>query len=127
MSYKTLGPRGPITGVADPTGNNTGNWTIIFNPVLMNFTIPEVYIYKLTVQGALGSSFDLYIENQKHASNIFGNQNDYNDDSDTLIIRPGETLYLYYNDPSSDGTPPVATIFLRYDYQLYGLQTIYKG
>lgn len=127
MSYKTLGPRGPITGVADPTGNNPGNWTIVFNPVILNFNIPEVFIYKVTVAGALGSSFDLYIENQKHASNIFGNQNDYNDDSDTLVIRPGETLYLYYSNSASDSVPPIATVFLRYDLNLYGAATIYKG
>lgn len=127
MSYKYMGPRGPETGVADPTGNNTGNWTIIFNPVLLNFTIPQVYIYKITVNGALGSSFDLYIENQRHASNIFGNQNDFNDTSDSIIIRPGETLYFYFNNPSTDGSPPIATVFLRYDYSLYGESTIYRG
>lgn len=120
MSYGYLGKRGPVTGLADTTGNNAGNWTIAFTPAILTFTVPEAMIYKIQVAGALGSAFNVYIENVQHDVNVFGNQNSFFDDSDCLLIRPSETFYLYYNDPVSDGTPPVATIFLRYDLSKWG-------
>jgi len=120
-SYKYLGPRGPITGVADTTGNNTGNWTVTFNPVTLAFTVPEVFVYKMQVTGAVGSSFDIFVENKQWDSNIFGNQNSWDDDGgDTLKIAVGETLYYYYSDFTSDGTPPIITVFLRYDLNKWG-------
>lgn len=120
MSYGYLGKRGPVTGTADTTGNNSGNWTIAFTPAILTFTVPEALIYKISVAGALGSSFDVYVENVQHDVNVFGNQNSWYDDSDSLLIRPSETFYLYYNDPATDKTPPVATIFLRYDLSKWG-------
>lgn len=121
-TYTYLGKRGPQTGALDASGLNAGNWTVVFNPVLLNFTVPECFVYKITVTGAYGSSFDVNIENQTHDSNIYGTQNTFFDDSDTLIIRPGENLYLLYDDPATDGVPPVATIYLRYDYAKWGRQ-----
>ena len=120
MSYGYLGKRGPVTGLADTTGNNTGNWTIAFTPAILTFTVPEALIYKIQVEGALGSTFNVYIENVQHDVNVFGNQNSWYDDSDSLLIRPSETFYLYYSDPMTDGAPPVATIFLRYDFSKWG-------
>jgi hypothetical protein len=115
-----LGKRGPVTGKADTTGLNTGNWTIAFTPDILATQVPELLIYKVQIEGALGSSFDVYIENVKHDVNVFGNQNSWFDDSDQLVLRPGETLYFMYSNPSNDGSPPVATIFLRYNFEKFG-------
>jgi hypothetical protein len=121
QSYKYLGPRGPVTGVADTTGNNTGNWTVTFQPNFLSFTVPEAFVYKIQVMGAGGSSFNVYVENKQWDSNIYGAQNSWDDNAgDSLIIRPGESLYFYFSDPVSDGTPPVVTIFLRYDLNKFG-------
>ena len=125
QSYQYLGPRGPITGALDTTGNNVGNWTVGFNPVLLSFTVPEAFVYKIQVTGAVGSTFNVYVENKQWDSNIFGNQNSWDDDGgDTLIVRTGESLYFYFSDQTTDVTPPVVTIFLRYDLNKFG--GIYK-
>jgi hypothetical protein len=120
-SYGFLGRRGPVTGIADQTGLNPGNWTIAFTPAILAFTVPEVLIYKINTMGALGSSFSVYIETQQHDVNVFGTQNSWYDDADTLVIRPGENFYLCYSNPATDNTPPVATIFMRYDVDKWGM------
>ena len=74
-SYGYLGQRGPIIGAADTTGLNTGKWTISFPPVVLNFTVPECFVYKLNTQGALGSSFSVLIDNVFHDVNLYGQQN----------------------------------------------------
>jgi len=121
QSYKNLGARGPITGALDTTGFNPGNWTIAFTPVILNFTVPEIFVYKFNVSGALGASFDVRVETQMHDQNIFGNQNSwYDNGDDSLVLRPTETLYLMYSDPVTDKTPPVAWAYLRYDLAKWG-------
>lgn len=120
MSYRLLGKRGPVTGAADTSGLNPGNWTIAFTPAILDTQVPELLVYKIQISGAIGSSFDVYIENAKHDVGVFGNVNSWFDDSDQLVIRPGETLFFCYDNPVSDGNAPVATIFLRYDFEKYG-------
>lgn len=120
-SYGYLGQRGPITGALDTTGLNTGNWTVTFTPVILNYTVPEAFVYKLNTIGARGSSFNILIDNVVHDTNIYGQQNSWFDDADdSLLLRRSVTLSLLYNDPVSDNTPPVAWLFLRYDLNKWG-------
>lgn len=120
-SYGYLGKRGPYTGVLDTSGFNTGNWTIAFSPAILNVNIPEYFIYKIQCQGALGATFNIFVENVEWDVNIFGTQNSWHDDSgDNLVVRNGENVYLCYSDAISDNTPPVATLFLRYDLGKFG-------
>lgn len=113
--------RGPITGKLDTTGFNVGNWTIQFDPVILNFTVPECFVYKLNVTGAPGSSFDIRVESQQHDANIFGFQNSWFDGGDdSLVLQPSQTLYLMYSDPVTDKNPPIAWVFLRYDLNKWG-------
>jgi hypothetical protein len=121
MSYQYLGGRGPVKGKADDTGRNSGNWTITFSPNILNFTVPEVFVYKINVSGQYGSSFDIVIESLTHDKMIFGNQNSWFDDSDSLMLRPGENLYFFYNNPVADNKPPIATVYLRYDVIKWGM------
>lgn len=121
QTYKYLGSRGPVQGAADTTGMNPGNWTIAITPAILNFTVPEAFIYKLNVSGALGSSFDISIEGKQHDVNIFGNQNSWFDGGDdSLVLRPTETVYLLYSNPVGDNMPPTAWVFLRYDLIKWG-------
>jgi hypothetical protein len=121
-TYKYLGRRGPLVGALDYTGLNSGNWTIAFTPAILNFTVPQATVYKLQVSGALGSNFNIYVDSDQWDVNIFGTQNSWHDDAgDELMLRVGQTLFLMYSDPVTDGTPPEATLFLRYDDSLSAL------
>lgn len=121
-SYQYLGRRGPILGDTDTTGLNPGNWTIAFTPAILNFTLPEVLIYKIQCAGALGATFNVFVDSDQWDSNVFGTQNSWHDDGgDELVVRTGQTLYLLYSNPTSDNTPPMATCFLRYDISLASL------
>jgi hypothetical protein len=121
-SYKYLGRRGPITGAADTTGLNVGNWTVAFTPAVLNFTLPEVLIYKIQMSGAPGSTFSIYVDSDLWEQNVFGTQNSWVDEGgDALVVRTGQTLYLLYSDPVTDNLPPMATCFLRYDTSLASL------
>lgn len=120
-SYGYLGKRGPVTGLLDTTGLNTGNWTVAFSPAILNVNISEFLIYKIQCAGALGSTFNLFIENVEWDVNVFGSQNSWHDDAgDNLVVRNGENVYLMYSDAVTDLTPPVATLFLRYDLSKFG-------
>jgi hypothetical protein len=121
VSYAYQGTRGPVTGVADITGMNVGNWTITFSPAILNFTVPEMLVYKIQTKGALGSTFSIYVDTAQWDVNLYGPQNSWYDDTgDSLVLRPGQNLYLLYSDPTTDDNPPVATIYLRYDLDKWG-------
>lgn len=116
MTYITLGSRGPQIGKADTTGLNKGNWTIAFPPEIINVNVPQFEVYKMIVAGAANTTFNVFVDSHQWDTGIFGQQNSW-DPTQPLIMRPGETLYFMYSDPVSDGTPPVCTIWLRYDTQ----------
>jgi hypothetical protein len=114
MSYITLGSRGPVTGKADTTGLNPGNWTISFTPDIIDVNQPQFEVYKMIVHGAPNTTFNVYIDNALWDTGIYGTQNSW-DPTQPLIMRPGNTLSFTYSDPVTDGQPPVCTIWLRYD------------
>lgn len=116
MAMVTLGPRGPITGVADSTGFNKGNWTIAFTPAILQVNVPQFEVYKMVVAGAANTTFNVFVEAKQWDVGIYGQQNSW-DPMQPLIMRPGETLYFMYSDPVTDGTPPTCTVWVRYDTQ----------
>ena len=117
MPYQTLGSR-HATGAADTTGQNTGNWTVQFTPQLLSVTVTEFECYKIIVTGANPSAtFDVYIDAEQWDTSVYGTNNSW-DPSQPLIMRYGQTLYLYYSSASSDGDTPKATIWLRHDVAL---------
>lgn len=114
MSYITLGSRGPLTGVKDNTGFNTGNWTISFTPDIINVNVPQFEVYHMVVKGAANTTLTVYVDLAQWDIATYGTLNAW-DPEQPLILKPGQTLYFYYSDPVTDATPPVATIWLRYD------------
>jgi hypothetical protein len=114
MTYISLGSRGPVTGKADTTGLNTGNWTIAFTTDILDVNVPQFEVYKMIVAGANNTTFNVYVENRQWDTAIYGTQNSW-DPSQPLIMRPGESLYFTYSDSIADQTPPIATVWLRYD------------
>jgi|ERR1700683_2117687 hypothetical protein len=114
MTLVTLGSRGPVTGAADTTTKNPGNWTIAFTPDIINVNVPQFEIYKMIVKGAQSTTFSVYVDNFLWDVGVYGTLNSW-DPVQPLIMRPGQGLYFAYSDPTSDGTPPVATIWVRYN------------
>jgi hypothetical protein len=114
MSYITLGSRGPVKGLPDTSGQNPGNWTIAFTPDIINVNLSQFEVYHMKIAGAVNTSVRLSVDLAQWDIATYGTLNAW-DPAQPLIMRPGETLYYFYSDPVSDGTPPTATIWLRYD------------
>jgi hypothetical protein len=114
MTLITLGARGPVTGKLDTTTLNPGNWTIAFTPDILDVNVPNFEVYKMVVAGANNTTFNVYVDLKQWDVGIYGTLNSW-DPMQPLIMRPGETLYFMYSDPVSDNTPPVATVWVRYD------------
>jgi len=117
MALVTLGSRGPVTGAADTTTKNPGNWTIAFTPDVINVNVPQFEVYKMVVSGAEDTTFNVYVDSWLWDVGIYGALNSW-DPTQPLILRPGQALYFAYSDPVTDGTPPVATIWIRYNTDL---------
>jgi|ERR1700678_548668 hypothetical protein len=114
MTNVTLGSRGPVTGAADTSTHNPGNWTIAFTPDIINVNVSQFEVYKMVVSGANDTTFNVYVDNYLWDVGVYGTLNSW-DPTQPLILRPGQTLYFCYSDPTTDDTPPVCTIWLRYD------------
>src|SRR5215469_7239245 len=119
MAYVGLGSR-TLNGAVDRTGNNTGNWTVSFSPDVFNVNVPQFEVYKMIVHGAANSSFTVFVDQKQWDLSIFGDANSW-DPQQPLILLPGQTLYFYYSDPTTDNTPPNVTCWLRYDPAVLGL------
>lgn len=120
MPYRTLGWR-TAKGAADTTGFNAGKWTVSFTPDVLNVStqIPEFEVYKIVITGAASTaSFDVYIDTGHFDTNVYAAQNSWEPNQGLLILRTGQTLYLYYNSASSDGHQPVVTIWMRHEVEL---------
>ena len=118
-TYVPLGPRVATVGqgqvMTDQTGNNPGNWTVQFDADDINASgVPYFEVCHIVVNGAPGSSFTVWIENNQWDANQNGFANSW-DPAVPLPLRPGQRLFFYYSDPATDGFPPNITIWLRYD------------
>ena len=124
MTAVLLGSR-KATGAADTTGTNTGNWTVAFDPNLINVTQTEFEVYKIVITGgAPSASFTVYVDSQLWDTAIYPANNSW-DPQQPLIMRYGQTLYFYLNSLATDGNTPHVTIWLRYEpalSQIYGVQ-----
>lgn len=121
-AYVDLGPRGPLTGKKDQSGMNPNKWTIAFTPDILSCNVPQFEVYKMIVSGANNTTFDVYRENKQWDTAIYGTRNSW-DPVQPLVMIPGMTLYFLYSDLVTDNTPPVATIWLRYDAALWPMST----
>lgn len=119
MANVTLGARGPITGLLDTSGHNPGNWTVTFDPSVLNVNVPQFEVYKMIVKGGTNTTFDVFVDTWQWDTAVYGTKNSW-DPQQPLIMRPGQALYFCYSDAVADGTPPIVTIWLRYDQSLYG-------
>lgn len=116
-TFVPLGPRGPIKGVPDTTGRNTGNWTVTFDPDDMNCSIPIFEVSHMVIKGAANSTFTVYVDLHQWSAAQNGQINEW-DPSVPLQLFPGQFLYFFWSDPTTDNTPPSVEIWLRYDQDI---------
>lgn len=117
MPYRTLGSR-KANGAKDTTGNNPGNWTVAFDPNLLNVNVPQWECWKIVVKGAAATAtFDVFINGDQFDISVYAKQNSW-DPVQPMILRPGDTVYFYYSTVATDGNKPQVTIWLRYDIAL---------
>ena len=116
-TFVSLGSRGPVVGVADMTGLNPVNWTIQFDPATINCNVPFFEISHIVVNGAPGSTFTVWLDSRQWDSTQTGQQNGW-DPAVPLPLKPGQYVYIMYSNKDTDGFPPMATIWLRYDQDI---------
>ena len=113
MSYIELGTRKGV-GALDKTGNNTGNWTVVFDSKDLATNVAYFEIYHAVILGASGSSMNWFVDNKQWETTVAGDVNSW-DPNQPLLMVPGQTLYFYWSDPVTDNTPPTVTLWLRFD------------
>lgn len=124
MPYVDLGSRS-ARGAADLTGRNPGNWTVVFDPALINVNEGIFECHKMIVTGgAPTSTFTIYRDLAQWDTAVYGALNSW-DAYNPLQLRPGQYIYFFYSSLATDGFQPQVTIHMRYDpslRQLYGIQ-----
>jgi hypothetical protein len=111
MSYLNMGSRS-LTGELDQTGQNPGNWSVVFDAKAFNVGTPYFEVYKIIVSGAPNSTFDVYIGANQWEVNQRGDTNVWNG---VQQLTPGTELRFFWSDSATDGNPPMVALWLRYD------------
>jgi hypothetical protein len=112
MPYKGLPPTAVVASL-DTTGNNTGNWTAqIPSTPLVGF-LTEFEMYKATIDGPIGSAVSVYVDNKKWSHTSQGWQNEW-DPAQPLLMNAGQTLYFYWNVPTTALPVPTVTAWFRH-------------
>lgn len=103
----------------DATGNNTGNWTAVFDSVAVNIPWTKYEIHRINVRlmapGIFGWDVftDLYswegFQSSKSATWA---------DSDPQSIDSGSVVYFYFNQPTGLTPAPIVTIWVQVDPDL---------
>lgn len=117
MASVPLGAR-PVVAAADTTGRNTGNYTAVFDGAVLGIQHPvfEMYHLYLTAPTLNGQSTiaDVLLNLNFWDTTLIGQRNSW-DPSQPLLMTPGDTLYLFFNVPTSNTTKPTATAWFRYN------------
>lgn len=116
-TYVDLGSRGPVTGIADQSGLNNGNWSVVFDPATISCNLAQFEVYKMVVTGAPNTTFKVYRENKLWDVGVYGTLNSW-DPQQPLLMQQGQTLMFAYSDATTDNNPPIVTIWMRYDSDL---------
>lgn len=114
MSLIDLGRR-KTTGVLDPSGFNTGNWTNVFTHDVIAATVARFEMYKITVQNVPGgfASPALFKGVDLFSTVVLAGNAEW-DPSQPLPMAPEDDLYFTWDQPAT-GTPPVVWMWFRYD------------
>jgi hypothetical protein len=126
-TYVSLGPRGPVKGLADNTNLNPGNWTVTFDPNTMNTQAPYTEVCKMVVSGsAIGSTFTIYNGDFQWDSVQQGYNNSW-DPNVAMPYKPGQYIYFFFSGADTDGHQPIVTLWLRYDQDIQANANLMSG
>jgi hypothetical protein len=116
--YDILAPI-QTTAAADTTGRNPGNWTNAFQSSVMPLVNPVYEIYHMVVTGgptlAAGRIYAPGLTFPYSTVQLDANGNNEWDASQPLILKSGGEVYFLWASPVSGGSPPVVTLWPRYD------------
>ena len=108
-----------LTATADTTGKNSGNWTNAFLSSLMPTVNPQYEIYHMTViSGPVLGAATIYAPGltfpYKTVQLDQPERNEW-DPEQPLDLNSGGEIYVLWSSPVSGGSPPVVTLWPRYD------------
>ena len=116
--YTTLQPV-QLTAAADTTGLNAGNWTNAFESGDMPTVNPSFEVYHMTVTGgpplASGIIYAPGLRFPYSTVQLDSSGNNEWDPSQPLLLKSGGEVYFLWASPVSGGSPPVVTLWPRYD------------
>lgn len=117
MAYVPLGYR-PVPATADISGNNTGNYTCMFDQAVINAktSVFEVYHLYITAPLLAGSSTTatVAVNDGYWDVTLTGQANGW-DPAQPILMQPGDTLWVYWNVPVTNPVAPSVTAWFRYD------------
>lgn len=116
-TYRDLGPTQLLTATLDQTRNNPGNWTIQADQKALNCYVAQAEIYQISIDGPIGSSFTVYRNTRRWNFVLQGWANTY-DPVNPLYVRPGDSVFLYWNAKITQTPTPTAIFWLRFDTDL---------
>jgi hypothetical protein len=116
-SYYDLGPTQLLKATPDQTHRNAGNWTIEAGPQALNCKVAQAEIYQINIDGPIGSSFAVYRNTVRWNLVFQGWSNSY-DPTQPLYVRPGDSIFLFWNAAVTTTPVPTAVFWLRYDTDL---------
>ena len=125
MSYISLGNR-PLIASLDTTGLNPGNYTNAFTPAIMAVFYPYVEIYHMVVNGVPGGAQATIYLNNKFYGFCFPNVGSEWNPAQPILLNPGDELDFCWNIAAA-GPAPTATIYLRYDPAIQGVNQLWAG
>jgi len=116
VAYVPLGYR-PVKAAPDTTGLNPGNYTATFDARVLGITQNyfEMYHLYLTAPVLAGGStqVDVALNGGYWDTTLIGQRNSW-DPAQPLLVTPGDTIYVYFNVPTSNTTVPTVTAWFRY-------------
>lgn len=117
MAYETLGPR-PVTAKADTTGQNPGNWTVVIDDAVINSTVPRYEMYHMYISAPTlvgqSTTAQVALNQALWDATLIGQLNSW-DPAQPMLLQPGDTIYVYFNVPTTTTPAPVVTVWFRYE------------
>jgi hypothetical protein len=116
-SYRDLGATQLLLATPDATGNNLGNWTVTATQAALKSFVAQAEIYQISIDGPIGSSVKIYRNTHLWNAVYQGWSNSW-DPVNPLYVRPGDTVFFYWNALITTTPVPTAKLWLRYDTEL---------